>query len=41
MSNLALIKSENFGEVQCDFGQNENGEVFMTINQLARATDFH
>lgn len=40
MNNLALIKSENFGEVQCDFWQNENGEVFMTINQLARALEY-
>jgi len=40
MSNLALVKSENFGSVQCDFWQNENGEVFMTINQLARALGY-
>ena len=34
MKNLALIKSANFGNVQCDFWENENGDVFMTAEQL-------
>lgn len=38
--NLTLIKSENFGNVQCDFWQNENDNVFMTINQLAQALEY-
>ena len=40
MNNLALIKSENFGNVQCDFWENDSGDVFMTINQLAQALEY-
>jgi len=39
MSNLALVKSEMFGSVQCDFYQ--DGETFaMTIAQLASALGY-
>jgi len=38
--NLSLVKAESFGSVKCDFWENENGEVFMTINQLARALGY-
>lgn len=40
MSNLTLVKSESFGSVQCDFYQNENNGVFMTIDQLAQALEY-
>jgi prophage antirepressor-like protein len=40
MSNLALIKSEDFGNVKCDFWQNEQNAIFMTINQLAQALGY-
>ena len=33
MNDLALIKSANFGNVQCDFYRNDE-EFFMTTNQL-------
>lgn len=39
-SKLTLAKSEHFGNVQCDFWQNENGDVFMTIAQLAQALGY-
>lgn len=40
MSNLVLVKSEYFDDVKCDFWQNENGDVFMTISQLAEALEY-
>lgn len=40
MSNLTLVKSENFGDVICDFWQNEDGDIFMTIDQLAKALGY-
>lgn len=39
MSNLALIKSENFGNVQCGFYSDEK-EVWMTREQIGRALDY-
>ena len=39
MSNLALVKSANFGNVTCDIYQNDDG-WFMTINQLAEALEY-
>jgi prophage antirepressor-like protein len=40
MNELSLIKSESFGNVQCDFWKNENGDILMTIAQLAQALDY-
>lgn len=40
MSNLALVKSAPFGTVNCDFWQNEQNDIFMTINQLAQALGY-
>ncbi|WP_249226442.1 phage antirepressor KilAC domain-containing protein [Alicyclobacillus mengziensis] len=40
MNKLTLVKTESFGPAQCDFWQNENGDVFMTINQLANALGY-
>lgn len=37
---LSIVKSEQFGNVQCDFWRNENGDVFMTIDQLAQALGY-
>lgn len=37
---LKIIKSEMFNNVSCDFYQNQNNEVFMTINQLAQALEY-
>lgn len=37
---LTLANSEKFGNVQCDFWRNENGDVYMTIDQLARALGY-
>ncbi|MGG3012262.1 phage antirepressor KilAC domain-containing protein [Brevibacillus parabrevis] len=38
--NLTLAKSEPFGLVNCDFWQNDQGDVFMTIAQLAGALGY-
>ena len=40
MNNLALIKSENFGTVQCDFWQNEQGDILMTREQIGTALEY-
>ena len=37
---LSIVKSEQFGNVQCDFWRNENGEVFMTTEQLGSALGY-
>lgn len=39
MSNLQLIKSSKFGEVECDIYSNEK-EMFMTISQLANCLGY-
>lgn len=40
MTNLALVKSESFGNIQCDFYQNEDGSIFMTSEQLGQALGY-
>lgn len=40
MNNLALIKSENFGNVQCDFYNDSNNEIWMTREQIGRALEY-
>lgn len=40
MENLALIKSQNFGSVKCDFYKNENEEILMTREQIGNALDY-
>ncbi|QTB12610.1 hypothetical protein J2B92_17365 [Lysinibacillus sphaericus] len=37
---LQIIKSEMFNNVSCDFYQNQNNEVFMTISQLAQSLEY-
>jgi len=39
MSNLALVKSESFGSVQCDFYKNGN-EFWMTRRQIGDALEY-
>lgn len=38
--NLALATQQEFGTVMCDFWQNENNEIFMTIAQLAQSLEY-
>lgn len=38
--NLILAQSRAFNSVVCDLWKNENGDVFMTIDQLAQALDY-
>ena len=40
MSNLALVKSEMFEDVLCDFWKNENEDIFMTSEQLGKALKY-
>jgi prophage antirepressor-like protein len=40
MSNLALVKSENFGNVQCDFYSDHDKEIWMTREQIGRALEY-
>lgn len=39
MNELTLVKSAEFGKIQCDFYGKEN-EVYMTINQLAECLGY-
>ena len=39
MNNLALVKSENFGNVKCDF-YSDNKEVWMTREQIGKALGY-
>lgn len=39
MNELSLIKSAEFGDIQCDFYGKDN-EVYMTINQLAACLSY-
>lgn len=38
--NLSLATQKEFGSVMCDFWENENGEIFMTIDQLAKSLEY-
>ena len=40
MNNLALVKSEMFGSVQCDFWKDEHDNPLMTIAQLAEVLGY-
>lgn len=40
MSNLTLIKSESFGNVRCDFWQDEQSEILMTREQIGIALEY-
>lgn len=41
MNNLVIVKSENFGEMKCDFYKNENGEIFVTRTQIGQALGYN
>ncbi|CUB52299.1 hypothetical protein BN2127_JRS10_01767 [Bacillus subtilis] len=38
--NVSIIRSESFGNVVCDFYQNEENEIFMTRNQIGQALEY-
>lgn len=38
--NLSLATQQQFNSVMCDFWENENGEIFMTIDQLAKSLEY-
>lgn len=38
--NLQIVKSEMFGDSKCDFYQNDDNDVFMTMNQLAQSLEY-
>lgn len=40
MTNLALVRSESFGTIQCDFWTNDDGNIFMTSKQLGQALGY-
>jgi len=40
MNNLTLIKSENFEQIQCDFWQDENKEIWVTREQIGKALGY-
>ncbi|MDW5298853.1 MAG: BRO family protein [Sedimentibacter sp.] len=40
MDNLEIIKSENFGEIELDFYQNNDNELFMTREQIGSALEY-
>lgn len=40
MSNLQLVKSANFGNVKCDFWQNETSDILMTRKQIGQALEY-
>lgn len=40
MGSLALVKSANFGNVQCDFFSSDNKEILMTREQIGRALEY-
>jgi prophage antirepressor-like protein len=40
MNKLLLIKSSNFGNVQCDFWEDDNGEILMTREQIGLALEY-
>src|SRR5690606_10453901 len=38
--NLQLIKTENFGTIQCDFWEDEQGNILMTREQIGKALEY-
>ncbi len=40
MKNLELVKKERFGEVECDFYTNDEGDIFITRNQIGKALEY-
>ncbi|WP_461195196.1 BRO family protein [Clostridioides difficile] len=40
MNNLELVKSENFGRVQCNFYENDTKDILMTREQIGMALEY-
>lgn len=40
MNDLSLVKSENFGQIRCDFWKNKKSELFMTREQIGYSLDY-
>ncbi|MGG0793658.1 BRO family protein [Brevibacillus laterosporus] len=40
MNGLKMLKSELFNSTQCDFWQNEDGDLFMTRRQIGEALEY-
>ena len=40
MSNLVLFRKENFNGVECDLWKDENGEVWMTREQIGKSLEY-
>lgn len=40
MENFTLAKSQNFGNVQCDFWCDDNSEIWMTRDQIGTALEY-
>lgn len=40
MSELVLVKSSNFGNVKCDFWQNDTSDILMTREQIGLALEY-
>ncbi|MBS3969642.1 MAG: hypothetical protein KGZ94_05950 [Clostridia bacterium] len=39
-NSVALIKSQNFGNVQCDFWRDDSSEIWMTRDQIGKALEY-
>lgn len=40
MSNLKLITTENFGDLQCNFYRNMNDDILLTREQIGTALEY-
>lgn len=40
MNDLALVKSADFGPVECDFWQDDSGDILMTREQIGMALEY-
>lgn len=40
MNDLTLIKSEKFGNIECDFYKNNNDDILMTREQIGRSLEY-
>ena len=40
MSNLKLITTEKFGEIECNFYRNRNDEILLTREQVGTALEY-
>ena len=40
MNDLVLVKSENFGQVRCDFWKTYGSEIFMTRDQIGYSLEY-